>query len=70
MITMEQKHKLELRDAARAAYEEGYAEGCELACKLTRMLLEAGRIDDIRRMAEDKAYYEQLCTEFGLTYDE
>ena len=70
MITMGQKHELELRETARAARAEGKAEGKaegEQRCaKLTGVLLEAGRLDDIRRMVEDKAYFEQLCQEFGL----
>lgn len=62
MITMGQKHELDLRDTARAAR----AEGEQRCARLTGLLLEAGRMDDIRRMAEDRAYFEQLCQEFGL----
>ena len=66
MITMEQKHMLDLRDAARAAYAEEYKKGTEMACQLTKLLLDAGRMDDLRRMCDDKAYFDKLCTEFGL----
>ena len=66
MITMEKKHELDLRNTATAARAEGRAEGEQRCAELTGMLLEAGRIDDLKRMSRDKAYYEQLCTEFGL----
>lgn len=65
MITMGQKHELDLRDMATAAR----AEGEQRCARLTGLLLEAGRMDDIRKMAEDDDYFEQLCTEFGLSYE-
>lgn len=70
MITMEQKHMLDLRDAARAAREEGKAEGEQRCARLVAALLEADRLDDLKRMTKDKDCFERLCTEFGLSYDE
>lgn len=66
MITMEEKHELELRETAEACRAEGTAR----TCKLTKILLDAERYEDLNRMTEDSVYFEQLCTEFGLSYDE
>lgn len=41
-------------------------EGIERTNKLTRILLEQNRIDDLKRATEDSAYQEQLFCEFGL----
>lgn len=78
MITMEEKHKLELRETAEACKAEGIAEGraegrdegAARARKLNKILLDAERYEDLNRMTEDSVYFEQLCTEFGLSYDE
>lgn len=67
MITMEQKHHLELRETAEACRAEGREEGTARTRKLVKALLDAGRIEDMRRMCDDDAYREQLFEEFGLS---
>lgn len=62
MITIEQKHQLELRETAAACR----AEGEQRCARLVVELLDASRIDDISRMTEDSAYRERLFAEFGL----
>lgn len=42
------------------------AEGREEILELTRKLLEQNRLDDLKRLAGDSAYREQLFREFGL----
>lgn len=74
MITMEQKHQLELRETAAACRAEGRAEGIvegrdegtARTRKLTKILLDAERYEDLSRMTEDSAYFEQLCQELGI----
>lgn len=46
--------------------EEGREEMQERLNKLTLLLAEQGRMDDIVRAAKDKEYQEQLLNEFNL----
>ena len=62
MMTIDKKHELELRNTAKACRAEGIAR----ACKLNKILLDTERYEDLKRMSEDNAYFEQLCAEFGL----
>ena len=55
--------KAEGREEGR---EEGIEIGAERAFALTRKLVEQNRIGDLKRLAEDSAYREQLFREFGL----
>lgn len=73
MITMGKKHELELRETAEAYRAEGFAEGVaeiearyERSERLTDLLLDADRFEDLRRMRNDMAYREQLYAEFGI----
>ena len=70
MITMGQKHELDLRNTARACRAEGRAEGrwegTARIRKLIKALLDAERYEDMRRMCDDDAYLEQLYREFEL----
>ena len=66
MMTIDKKHELDLRNTAKACRAEGAAR----ACKLNKILLDTERYDDLRRMCDDKAYFDKLCTEFGLSYDD
>jgi len=40
--------------------------GMEQANELTRLLLDAGRIEDLKRAVQDKAYQKELLKEYGL----
>lgn len=46
--------------------EQGIEQGIERTNKLTRILLEQNRTDDLKRATEDSAYQEQLFRELGL----
>lgn len=62
MITMEMEHELELLETAEACR----AEGSERAAKLSALLVEKERCEDILRMGSDAAFRERLYAEFGL----
>lgn len=57
------KYERSLREEGR---EEGREQGIERTNKLTRILLEQNRIDDLKRATEDITYQKQLFREFGL----
>lgn len=59
---MEKKHELDLRNTARSCR----AEGEQRCARLVVELLDASRIDDIKRMTGDRAYRDQLYEEFGI----
>lgn len=70
MFTAEQTIQMERE---RRAFEKGEAEGFaeaeakhERREKLTDLLLDADRFDDLRRMRNDETFREQLYTEFGI----
>lgn len=46
--------------------EEGLAAGCEYTLKLTKLLMDAGRLDDLKRATEDNAFFQELCEEFHI----
>ena len=45
---------------------EGLAKGMDIVNKLTALLLEAKRFDDLKRSTEDRDFQNQLLQEFGL----
>ena len=47
-------------------YEKGYKDITERLNKLNKMLLEAGRLDDLIKASEDKDFQDNLLKEFGL----
>ncbi|MDE5679173.1 MAG: hypothetical protein K2I01_01900 [Lachnospiraceae bacterium] len=53
-------------EGIQAGIEQGVEQGIERTNKLTRILLEQNRIDDLKRVTEDPEYQEQLFCEFGL----
>ena len=59
----EEKHMRQEREVSR---EEGRIEGAENVLELTRLLIEAGRLEDLKRATEDKAYSQVLFKEFGI----
>ena len=44
-------------------YDEGHAEGIESVNALNKILIDSGRIDDLKRATEDSAYQQQLLEE-------
>lgn len=48
------------------AYSDGFNDGTEKMNQLIILLTDAGRMEDIIKAARDKAYLEELFTEFNL----
>ena len=46
--------------------EIGREEGKQKILLLSKMLLDANRIDDLRRATDDKTYLEELCREYSI----
>lgn len=44
----------------------GREEGKQKILLLSKMLLDANRIDDLRRATDDKTYLEELCREYSI----
>lgn len=53
-------------EVEKAARNNGYHEGTQKMSQLIILLTEAGRTDDIIKVAQDATYREQLFEEFGL----
>lgn len=49
----------------RTIRQEGITQGINSANRLSKILLEQGRIEDLRRSLEDTAYQKELFREFG-----
>ena len=74
MLTYEQETEMRCRRAREEALEQGIEQGIELGIEqgmdrlgaLVGRLIDAGRLDDAKRVSEDAAYREALLVEFGL----
>lgn len=63
----EEKHMQFVKEEGRKeGYESGCMEGREQGLTLTKLLLDMGRLDDLRRATEDKAFREQLFKKYGI----
>jgi len=66
---------MRFEELRREQYEKGLAEGEERGAaktterlnKLNDLLMEAGRIDDLKKSWKNPAFQQQLLEEFGLT---
>ena len=70
MLTYEQETEMRCRRAEARGMEQGMEQGIEqgmdrLGAHVGR-LIDAGRLDDAKRVSEDAAYREALLVEFGL----
>lgn len=81
-ITLEMDQQVRLNQAVRNAKEQGIAEGLSLGkeqgiaegmtegsarfARLTSLLLDADRLDDLKRATEDEAFREVLYREFAI----
>ncbi len=61
-MTLEEEYLREKTKAER----KGRAEATDSLNKLNGLLLEAGRMDDLKKSFHDAAYQQQLLAEFGL----
>ena len=55
-----------VRALIKKAVEEGMEKGQNRLALLVGRLLEAGQMDDLKRVSYDEAYREKLLKEFGL----
>ncbi len=73
-MTVEHSHRAGLNQARKEGMAEGIelglaegeARGAEKFAKLADILLDAGRIDDLKRASNDAAYRDTLFQEFHL----
>lgn len=74
-MTVEHDHRAQMHGARLEGLEQGLSqgleqgreEGAQLFGRLVDELLDAGRLDDLKRAADDAAYREALLTELGLS---
>ena len=70
VLTYEQETEMRCRRAREEALEQGIEQGIEQGMDrlgaLVGRLIDAGRLDDVKRVSEDAAYREALRVEFGL----
>ena len=64
MILTEYDEKKVMENLKRESYEDGKAEGINLMNKLTLKLISLDRINDLNRVASDRAYCDKLIKEF------
>ena len=55
-----------MQQGLQQGLEKGLEQGQNRLAVLVGRLLEAGRIDDLKRVSYDEAYREKLLKEFGL----
>ena len=65
-MTVEHSHRAGLSQARKEGIELGLAEGEARGIKLADILLDAGRIDDLKRASNDATYRDALFQEFHL----
>lgn len=65
-ITQEEAIAISREDGFDAGLEKGAADATERLNKLNDLLMEAGRIDDLKKSWKDTAFQKQLLEEFGL----
>ena len=71
MSIYEYDEELHFRTLREEGHAEGFAKGLEQGenrvNRLNSILIDAGRIDDLKRASKDKSYQEQLMSELLLT---
>ena len=70
VLTYEQDTEMRCRRAEARGIEQGMEQGMDRLGTLVGLLLDAGRLDDARRVSEDAAYRDEMLAEFGLKASE
>ena len=70
VLTYEQDTEMRCRRAEAKGIEQGIEQGMDRLGTLVGLLLDAGRLDDARRVSEDAAYRDEMLAEFGLKVSE
>ena len=65
-LAEERGRKIGFEEGLKLGIEEGVAEVRNRMLRLTEILLESDRIEDLKRATKDKDYSETLYEEFGL----
>ncbi len=65
-VLLEKYRKKALEEGMEKGMEKGFEQGKNHLALLVGRLLEAGRMDDLKRVSYDEAYREKLLKEFGL----
>lgn len=47
-------------------YDDGFKSGSESMTKLTRILLEENRLEDLKKVTEDKEFREELMKKYNI----
>lgn len=66
VLTYEQETEMRCRRAREEALEQGIEQGMDRLGTLIGRLIDAGRLDDAKRVSEDAAYRDKLLSEFRL----
>ena len=61
-----EERELERREALEEGKIDGERIGEERFSQLLQMLIENGRMEDVKRISADKSYRNQLCQEYGI----
>ena len=65
-VLLEKYRKKAVEEDMEKGMEKGFEQGKNHLALLVGRLLEAGRMDDLKRVSYDEAYREKLLKEFGL----
>ena len=65
-VLLEKYRKKAVEEGIEKGMEKGFEQGKNHLALLVGRLLEAGRMDDLKRVSYDEAYREKLLKEFGL----
>ena len=66
VLTYEQETEMRCRRAREEALEQGIEQGMDRLGTLIGRLIDAGRLDDAKRVSEDAAYRDKLLSECRL----
>ena len=65
-LAREDGFEVGLREGTKVGIEQGIQQGVERINQLNSILIESGRIEELKKAAGDTAYQEMLCEELGI----